>query len=281
MRLTLTALIVLGSSTGVGASDHETDRGSGHVGKKRDSKPRGFLGFGLSYHLGYGYGGYGLGVGPDGGYPFYGGPGYPHEASPLNRCGKILPFAYLGEPGYTCDGLYRGFVPTGPLVVDTPIVTSTIDAREFSSSGDYGIFSGAIPYPERTFAPFTTDAATTGSPTGAPPARPNIPTPAIPSGAPPTTGESGKAPSLEIDDAPEVAADGIRGLRVSRTDAEGMAEMAGLRAGDVIRSINGLPTTERGHLTWIMANAAPDHLLRMSVRSAADGRERTVTLRYR
>src|SRR5262249_25944161 len=32
----------------------------------------GFQGFGLGYHPGYGYGGAALGVGADGGYPFYG-----------------------------------------------------------------------------------------------------------------------------------------------------------------------------------------------------------------
>ena len=37
----------------------------------------GFFGFGLSFHPGYGYGGNGLGVGAYGGYPCYGGPGYP------------------------------------------------------------------------------------------------------------------------------------------------------------------------------------------------------------
>ena len=38
----------------------------------------GFYGFSLKFHPGYGYGVGALGVGADGGYPFYGGPGYYH-----------------------------------------------------------------------------------------------------------------------------------------------------------------------------------------------------------
>ena len=60
----------------------------------------GFQGFGLSYHLGYGYGGNALGMTDNGGYPFYGGPGYPHPWPRLRRCGGITPFPYFGGPGY-------------------------------------------------------------------------------------------------------------------------------------------------------------------------------------
>ena len=59
----------------------------------------GYQGFGLGYHLGYGYGGDALGVGADGGYPFYGGPGYPHCMPELRRIGGIVPFPYFGGPG--------------------------------------------------------------------------------------------------------------------------------------------------------------------------------------
>src|SRR5436305_1448357 len=61
-------------------------------------------GFGLKFRLGYGYGGNRLGAGPEGGYPYYSGPGYPHEPPPLRRLGRIVPFAYSGNPGLTCDG---------------------------------------------------------------------------------------------------------------------------------------------------------------------------------
>ncbi len=59
----------------------------------------GLYGFSLRWHPGYGYGKYALGVGADGGYPFYGGPGYPHQPPPLRRCGPAAPYAYLGGPG--------------------------------------------------------------------------------------------------------------------------------------------------------------------------------------
>ena len=47
----------------------------------------------------------------------------------------------------------------------------------------------------------------------------------------------------------------------------------------MIRSINGYLTEQPANLTWIIANAAPDHVLKMSVRTASDGQVRTVTIR--
>ncbi len=37
------------------------------------------------------------------------------------------------------------------------------------------------------------------------------------------------------------------------------AERAGLRAGDVIRSVNGYLTEQRGNLAWVIANAMPNN----------------------
>ena len=71
-----------------------------HDHDSRDGSARGgapFQGFGLGYHLGYGYGGAAIGVGPDGGYPFYGGPGYPHPAPCLRRCGGITPYTLVSS----------------------------------------------------------------------------------------------------------------------------------------------------------------------------------------
>jgi hypothetical protein len=92
----------------------------------------GYQGFGLGYHLGYGYGGHALGVGPYGGYPKYGGPGYP----------VITPF--------------NTFRPAGPLVVNEPVVREGND-----SPLNYGCYTGVIPYPESLFAPYV-DAAARG-----------------------------------------------------------------------------------------------------------------------
>ena len=55
------------------------------------------------------------------------------------------------------------------------------------------------------------------------------------------------------------------------------AERAGLQVGDVIHSINGYLTEQRGNLAWIIANAAPNNTLTMNVRTASDGKEHTVT----
>ncbi|MFO0893075.1 MAG: hypothetical protein U0790_28550 [Isosphaeraceae bacterium] len=116
----------------------------------------GFQGFGLGYHPGYGYGGDALGVGAEGGYPFYGGPGYPHPAPCLRRLKKIVPFAYYGGPGGP-DPLHPNFFGAfGPLAPDKPVVTIGNDA---SSPGDYGPFTGAPADPEERYAPFAARAA--------------------------------------------------------------------------------------------------------------------------
>ncbi len=47
----------------------------------------------------------------------------------------------------------------------------------------------------------------------------------------------------------------------------------------MIRSINGYLTEQPGNLAWIIANAAPDKVLKMSVRTASDGEVHTITAR--
>jgi len=144
--------------------------GGGHgpyeTGYEGDGPYPGFLGFGLSYHLGYGYGGYGLGVGNHGGYPYYGGRGYPHGEPCLQRFGKISRLPYYGGPGYSHDGHSNYFEGIGPLVVDRPVATVG-ENNDLSHVSDYGPFTGALPYPESLFAPYAAEAAGTGSSTGA------------------------------------------------------------------------------------------------------------------
>jgi hypothetical protein len=117
----------------------------------------GFPGFGLSFHRGYGYGGNGLGTGALGGYPFYGGPGYPHPAPELRRCGGITPFLFYGGPGYPRYGYNNSFTEVGPMVVRQPVAVVPRDAIGYA--GDYGSFTGTLPYPDGQFAPFTEAAA--------------------------------------------------------------------------------------------------------------------------
>ena len=43
----------------------------------------------------------------------------------------------------------------------------------------------------------------------------------------------------------------------------------------MIRSVNGYVTKQPSDLAWIVANASPDKVLRMSVRSASEGQVRS------
>jgi S1-C subfamily serine protease len=68
-------------------------------------------------------------------------------------------------------------------------------------------------------------------------------------------------------------------MQVVRVHPGYPAEQAGLRVGDVILSANGYRMDQHGNLTWVIANAAPDGVLNLTVRSAVDGQNRSVTAR--
>ena len=119
----------------------------------------GYQGFGLGYHLGYGYGGDALGPGADGGYPFYGGPGYPHCNPQLRRIGGIVPFAYFGGAGYPTPDHPNFYGGTGELVPDRPVVSIIAENGQPVMGTNYGSFTGAVPNAEAQFAPFTARAA--------------------------------------------------------------------------------------------------------------------------
>ncbi len=229
----------------------------------------GFQGFALKFHPGYGYGGDALGVGALGGYPFYGGPGYLHPAPPLRRFGSIIPFAFYAGPGYP----FNFEQPAGPLVVTPPVVTQTgaEDAAHAAGSPVYpydvgfGPFTGAFAYPESFFAPYTAAAAAVGSTTGA--VNP----------APSGSANAYRVGALGIDEELVVDSAGLREMKVSRVYPESPAEKAGLKVGDVIRSINSYRTAQPGNIVWIILNAAPDKVLKINVRTAADGKEHTIT----
>ena len=55
------------------------------------------------------------------------------------------------------------------------------------------------------------------------------------------------------------------------------AERAGLRVGDVLYSINGFLTEQRGNLAWIIAHAAPNNQLNITLKRSGDVQEQTVT----
>jgi hypothetical protein len=284
-----------------GQGDHAEGRfrhghlGYGTLGWEPYGSYSGLYGFSLRWHRGYGYGRYALGVGADGGYPFYGGPGYPHEPPPLRRFGPASPFAYYGGPEFRGPGCPNFFTPVGPLVIDKPVVTigepgdfGYINERGDVYPGrDFGSYTGALPYPESYFAPYSSEAAMTGSSGAEGAARP-MTTPLTPAASPgplsaspsPGIGEATtvRAPGryLGIDEVPTVDSDGVRGIQVTRIFPDSPAEKAGLHTGDVIRSINGYLTTERGNLAWIISVATPNNVLKMTVRSAIDGKVRAV-----
>jgi hypothetical protein len=242
----------------------------------------GFYGFGLGYHLGNGYGGRALGVGPDGGYPFYGGPGYPHCEPPLRRLGHIVPFAYYGGPGGPVPGQPHYFGGVGPLAPNESVVTLTDEAGNPDSGVGYGPFNGAIPYPDTFFSPNATRAVQTTPtrlhhPVPPLPPPPSLDTPAVPPSPSPPSPAPPLGRGAGIDAEPVVDTGGVRGMKVSQVYPGSAAEKAGLRAGDVIHSVNGYLTTHGANLAWVIANAAPDDVLKMKVRAAADGREHLVT----
>lgn len=269
----------------------------------------GFYGFGMGFNPGYGYGGYGLGVGADGGYPFYGGPGYPCGGQPYDGgpgyTGQpnalMRPnYAYTGWPGGPEDpnaGMDDTYRAKAAALAGPGNPYYGYESGEGSGFGGYrggfGLFTGASSYPF-THPSYTAEAAATGtvfdpfSGAGTLPGHTTatIPTPAVGFGyslterTPVTIGVLPLPPVqgryLGIDEEPVVNSNGVRGMKVAKVYPGTAAEKAGLHAGDMIYSINGYLTTERGNLAWIIGKAAPDNVLNMKVRTAADGKEQTI-----
>jgi hypothetical protein len=233
----------------------------------------GFQGFGLGYHLGYGFGGkelgfghgpYAMGVGAEGGYPNYGGPGYPHPAPFLSRKLPIVPFCHFAGPGYPTPENPNFFGdPAGPLVTDQPVITFENDPSLPMQPGGYGSFDGTLPYPESTFAPFTTMIGEYGMGSGSSSAN----------SAPPASTALGMVfePFTETGRTP--------GMKITNVAASGVAEKAGLQVGDILVSMNGYVTQKLTDPEWIILNASPDKVLKMMVRSASDAKERQLTAR--
>jgi hypothetical protein len=82
---------------------------------------------------------------------------------------------------------------------------------------------------------------------------------------------------LGIDEEPVVDSSGRRGMKVINVYPGTPAQRAGLRVGDVIYTINGYLTEQRGNLAWIIANAAANNQLNMTVKRSIDGQERAIT----
>ena len=244
----------------------------------------GIQGFGLGYHRGYGYGGDALGVGSEGGYPLYGGPGYPHPPPALRRIGGIVPFCHYGGPGGPSPDYPNFFAGDVPLAPDSPVVIIPPDSP---SAGDYGPFTGTISYLESTFAPFVTEEAGDSSrdtsasrPTtrSQPMPRPRDISPSL-STAEAVQGSPDARSLLGVDTDAVVDAGSARGIKVTRLQPGSVGDKAGLKVGDVIRSANGYLTEQPGHLSWIIDNATPGGVITLTVLAASDGELRTISVR--
>lgn len=154
-----------------GAVGHTHGDSVGTLGYGPPGFHPGFQGFGLGYHPGYGYGGSALGVGAFGGYPHYGGPGYPHCWPALRRLHHFELFSYYGGPGYPTPDHPNFYAPTGPLVAEAPVIEIEGGGGYDYSSG-YGGYTGVLPYPESRFAPFTSAVSAYGGAAAAAPVPP-------------------------------------------------------------------------------------------------------------
>jgi hypothetical protein len=267
--------------------NHQGRDGLGPLGYGPPGLHPGFQGFGIGYHLGYGYGGKGLGA-ADGGYPFYGGPGYPHPWPRLWRFGGINPFPHFAGTGAPTPE-HPNFYGTvnGTLVVDQPVISTTGGTYGPDVATSFGGYTGALPYPDSAFAPFTSEASGAlleMNPTGPTPII--IPTPNRRPDEPlnpssrndDTRGVAPRDRDLGFDQEPIGGIDHRRGMKVVRVYPGSEAEKAGLRVGDVIRSINDYTNTEPGNLPWVILHAAPDHILKMAVQAPNQTDERTVAI---
>jgi hypothetical protein len=168
--------------------------GSGTLGYGPPGVFPGFQGFGLGYRRGYGYGGNALGTGVTGGYPHYAGPGYPHPAPPLRRLHRLVPFVHDGGSGQRTPDHPNHYGQVGPLVADRPVITVG-DPSDYATG--YGDFTGAIPYPVSTFAPFITEAAMEGTNSGVITPSSNSSTSPYPPASPPSPSPLAMPPATE------------------------------------------------------------------------------------
>jgi hypothetical protein len=98
-----------------------------------------------------------------------------------------------------------------------------------------------------------------------------------PAGRAANTAMPAQGRDLGIDAEPITDAIGQRGIKVTKVYSGTAAERAALQVGDVIYASNGYLTQQPGDLAWIIANAARDTRLNMSVKTARDGREHFIT----
>ena len=82
---------------------------------------------------------------------------------------------------------------------------------------------------------------------------------------------------LGIDEEPVVLSDGRKAMKITNVYTGTGASIAGLQVGDVLISVNGYLTEQRGNLAWIIANATPGSEFKMIVHTVKDGKDHTIT----
>jgi hypothetical protein len=222
----------------------------GRMGGFGGARMGGFGGFrgpriGGFYPGGFGYRGFGY----RGFYPgFYGGFGYP------GYFGYGFYPGYLGYGlGYGC-GLGYGGLGYGGLGYDYGGLGYGYPSYGYSYSYPYYGYT----YPNPALG-FNYSSAYVAPATG----------------AVATTVTQGRY--LGINEQPVTLTDGKRGMQVTAVYQGTPAERAGLQVGDTILSGNGYLTEVPGNLAWVIANAAPNNVLQMTVRKVSDGRDYVVT----
>ena len=202
---------------------------------------RGFGGFG---NRGFGFGGLGFG----GFYPgFY---GYPYGYG-LGYGGYGLGYGGYGGYGLGYDGYGLGYGGYGGIGYGGyggmgygyPGYGYATNAYPFSPSGGAMPANGGFGYNSAYVAP-TLGATMAGM----------------------------QRRYLGIDEEPMVGSDGSKAMKISNVYPGTAAEKAGLKVGDVLRSVNGYLTEQRGNLAWIIANATPNNELKLNVQTATDGK---------
>jgi hypothetical protein len=187
-------------------------------------------------------------------------PGYTSRVMPgMAGYNDINPMATTMAPGYYYAG--TGGMPYATY--NTPGYSSMYGSG-YPYPGSASGYGYGVPYDATAYA--APGAGVTYSPAYVAPA-----------GSAANTVMPAPGRSLGIAEEPITDAIGQRGMKVTSVYPGSAAEQAGLRVGDVIYASNGYLTEKRGDLAWIIANAAPDSRLNMSVKTARDRREHFLT----
>jgi hypothetical protein len=187
-------------------------------------------------------------------------PGYTNRVMPgMAGYNDINPMATTMAPGYYYAG--TGGMPYATY--NTPGYSSMY-GNGYPYSGSASGYGYGVPY-YATAYPGPSVGVTYGPPYVAP------------AGSAANAVMPAQGRDLGIGEEPITDASGQRGIRVTNVYPGTAAEQAGLRVGDVIYASNGYLTEQRGNLAWIIANAARDSRLNMSVKTARDRREHFIT----